>query len=151
VSDAALATTCAVASRFLAVGTPRTIGLVGAGELPRLMLDAHRAYFAPREIRCTDPAVAAALGGRATTIAEACAADIVCVCADGVRIERAWIRNGTHLNVAAYAMVDEEILSVAKVVVSEGTRPGMWGTLGEIVSGVKDGREVDELTVFLAR
>lgn len=113
------------------------------------MLDAHRAWFAPREVRCSDAAVAAALGGRATTIAEACAADIVCVC-DDVRIERAWIRAGTHLNVAG-GTVDDEILAVAKIVVSEGTRPGMWGTLGEIVSGVKDGREADELTVFLAR
>jgi ornithine cyclodeaminase/alanine dehydrogenase-like protein (mu-crystallin family) len=114
------------------------------------MLEAHRAYFAPREVRCTDAAVAAALGARATSLAEACAADIVCVCDDAARIERAWIRNGTHLNVAAGA-VEEEILAVAKVVVSEGTRPGMWGTLGEIVAGVKDGREVDEITVFLAR
>jgi ornithine cyclodeaminase/alanine dehydrogenase-like protein (mu-crystallin family) len=114
------------------------------------MLEAHRAYFAPKELRCTDAQVAATLGGRATTIEEACAADIVCVCDDSARIAREWIRGGTHLNVAA-GTVDDEILAVAKIVVSEGTRPGMWGTLGEIVSGVKDGREADELTVFLAR
>ena len=112
------------------------------------MLEAHRAYFAPKELRCTDAQVAAALGGRHTSIAEACAADIVCVC-DDVRIERAWIRAGTHLNVVA-AKVDDEILAVAKVV-TEAATPGTYGTLGEIVSGVKDGREVDELTVFLAR
>ena len=113
------------------------------------MLEAHRVYFAPRDLRCSDPAVASALGGRATTIAEACASDIVCVCED-VHIERAWIRQGTHINVAA-GTVDDALLSIAKLVVSEGTHPGMWGTLGEIVAGMKDGREVDEVTVFLAR
>jgi len=44
----ALAALGAVASRYLAVGTPRTFGIIGDGELS---LEAHRTWFSPREIR----------------------------------------------------------------------------------------------------
>jgi hypothetical protein len=81
------------------------------------------------------------VNGRHTTIAEACAADIVCVTED-IRIERAWIRQGTHLNVAA-GSVDDELRAVAVVITP--------AILSEIVAGVIDGRTLDEITIFLAR
>ena len=70
-----MAATGAVASRYLAVGTPRSIGLVGSPEDAALSLEAHRTWFAPTDIRCT---VASELG-RTVSLDEALAADIVCV------------------------------------------------------------------------
>jgi alanine dehydrogenase len=152
----AIAAVSAVASRFLAVGTPRSIGLVGCGPRAQDHLDAHRALYAPREVRCADldgaaaDALAATNGGRATSIAEACACDVVCVSRADVTIERAWIRGGTHLN-AVGATLDAALLADAKVVTADlAAEAYMWGTLREVVAGLKDGRELDEITIFLA-
>jgi ornithine cyclodeaminase/alanine dehydrogenase-like protein (mu-crystallin family) len=93
--------TSAIASRFLAVGTPRSIGLIGTGAVARASLAAHRVLFAPREIRIADGPAAQALAdevhGRVTTLSA-----------------------------------------------------GVYGTLGEIAAGLKDGRQLDEITLFLA-
>jgi ornithine cyclodeaminase/alanine dehydrogenase-like protein (mu-crystallin family) len=153
----ALAATAAVSSRFLAVGTPRSIGLVGGGPLARDLLALHRVLFAPREVRCAgaDPAEAARLaaevGGRVTSIAEACACDIVCALASARPIARAWIRGGTHL-VAAGATLEPALLAAAKVVGDGPAPPGthMWGTLAAIAAGHQDGRELDEISIYLA-
>jgi hypothetical protein len=67
---AGVAGIAAVAAKFLAVGTPRTMGLIGLRELAPAILAAQRAYAAPRELRIFDgsPVVAArtaeAVGGR---------------------------------------------------------------------------------------
>jgi hypothetical protein len=68
-----------------------------------------------------------------------------------IRIERAWIRGGTHLD-AGPAALDEALLAAAKVVVGarDVTLTHMWGTLAEVAAGVKDGRELDEITIFVA-
>ena len=68
----------AVASHYLAVGTPRSIGLVGNRDA-LFSLEAHRTWFRPTDVRCTDAAVAAEVGGRVVPLAEALTADIVCI------------------------------------------------------------------------
>lgn len=145
----------AVASKFLAVGTPRSIGLVGCGLDARVLLAAHRVVFAPREIRCADPDAeiaarfAADCGGRATSIEEACACDIVCTTVAGAAlVRRAWIRRGTHLNaMTGTGVLDDDVLEGSKLVTVEATG-ATWGTLGEVAAGIKDGRELDEVTAF---
>jgi ornithine cyclodeaminase/alanine dehydrogenase-like protein (mu-crystallin family) len=135
----------AVASRFLSVGTPRSIGLVAPPRLAELALAAHRVYFAPREIRSIVPVADA----RVTSLAEACACDIVCVADPDVAIDAAWIRRGTHLDVWA-GTLDPAILAVAKLVVTERGSAPIWATLHELAGGIIDGRELDEITVFLS-
>jgi ornithine cyclodeaminase/alanine dehydrogenase-like protein (mu-crystallin family) len=129
-TDTRVAAACAIASRFLAVGTPRTIGLVG-GEphLADLCLEAHRAYFAePRELRR-----AAQVGVRS-----ACAADIVCVLDDDARIDPSWLRAGTHVNLVRGALVapPPRAIRIDRA------------ALAQIVCGHRDGRQLDELTIF---
>ncbi|HTJ40517.1 MAG TPA: hypothetical protein VL463_00415 [Kofleriaceae bacterium] len=119
----ALAATTAIASRFLAVGTPRTIGLVGPSELAELCLDAHRVYFSPTEVRRDDL--------RAT-----CAADIVCIVGD-VTIEASWLRAGTHVNLMRGR------LDGAPRAIFVGN-----DDLAAIVCGLRDGRQLDELTIY---
>jgi hypothetical protein len=131
------AAAAAVASRFLAVGTPYSIGLVLGPELAALALAAHRVWFAPRDLRCTDPRAAAALGGRHVSLAEACACDIVC--AFEVAILSKWIRRGTHVN-ARDVMLDRELATAARVVDDRG--------LVEIAAGRVDGRSLDEITIY---
>lgn len=122
----ALAALGAVASRYLAVGTPRTFGIIGDGELS---LEAHRTWFAPREVRRATPDAPAA----------ALACDIVCIHAP-IAIASAQLRRGTHVNVLAPCMFDPELVAV----VADET------VLGAMAAGLRDGRQLDELTLFVA-
>lgn len=119
----------AVASRFLAVGTPRSIGLVASASDAELALAAHRVFFSPQEIR--------------TTLPDAFACDIVIV-AQALRIDPTWIRRGTHLDVwtGGFPVIDG-----AKIVFDH-PGPGVWASLHELAAGIKDGRELDEITVY---
>ena len=132
--EVARAAAGAVASRFLSVGTPRSIGLVAPLPLARLALAAHRVYFAPRELRSDDPEVAAALGGRATSLAEACACDLVCIARPDAVIAAAWIRRGTHLDAMGAGAgprheLDHDLLGTAKIVVDERASSRQGGEL----------------------
>ncbi len=152
----------AIASRYLAVGTPRTFGIVVESatldEGP-LSLVAHRTWFAPTEIRCAAVAgrnsgniqtdlgtdfehyLAKQTGGRIATLAEALASDVVCVHA-GIQIRATQLRRGTHVNVLSSATIDDELRKLATVADE--------ATLGQLAAGLIDGRQLDELTVFLA-
>jgi ornithine cyclodeaminase/alanine dehydrogenase-like protein (mu-crystallin family) len=139
----------AVASRYLAVGTPRSFGLVVEGgaslDDATLSLEAHRTWFAPTDVRCAGDGaevLAGTLGGRAVTLAEALACDIVCVHASLV-IEPGALRRGTHVNALAPAVALPDELARLATIVHEV--PG----LGELAAGLVDGRQLDELTIFV--
>jgi hypothetical protein len=116
----------AVASRYLAVGTPRSIGLLGPSERS---LEAHRTWFSPTDIR--------------TELPGALAADIVCIHDPAVRITARDVRRGTHLNILVPKFVlDPELAHIAHV--SRETPD-----LGALAAGLVDGRQLDEITIFL--
>ncbi|MEO8702334.1 MAG: hypothetical protein ABI867_19980 [Kofleriaceae bacterium] len=135
----------AVASHYLAVGTPRSFGVILAtaadAELARLSQAAHATWFAPRETRCATLDGSRCDVGTPTSIGEAFASDIVCVHAP-IAIRAIDLRRGTHVNVLADARIDDDLARLATV-----TRevPG----LGALAAGLVDGRQLDELTVFI--
>jgi hypothetical protein len=140
----------AVASRYLAVGTPRSFGIVAAEaggvsvEDMALALDAHRTWFAPRDVRCAAgdaAALAAATGGRVVGVDEALACDIVCIYSHALRIAPSQLRRGTHVNAPADAIFDRELLARAMVTPAAG--------LPALAAGLVDGRQLDELTIFV--
>jgi len=136
----------AIASHYLAVGTPRTLGLVAEPSTyadAALSVAAHRAWFAPRELRCADaPALAEATGGVTASLAETLACDIVCV-HRGLEIHAAQLRRGTHVNLLhGAATIDDELRRLATIF--DETRG-----LGALAAGLVDGRQLDELTVFV--
>lgn len=141
----ALAAIGAVASRYLAVGTPRTLGMIIASpdQLPQaqLSLDAHKTWFAPREIRCAtvDGSRVEAFGAPAT-ITDALACDIVCVHVP-LALEARKLRRGTHINALAACTLDADLVADVTQEV-----PG----LGKLAAGLVDGRQLDELTIFVA-
>lgn len=141
--DQALAALGAVASRYLAVGTPRTLGLVvdaATSAAAALSIEAHRTWFSPSDIRCAGGDVA---GARHVSLKEALACDIVCVHARTI-LDARDIRRGTHLNVlTAAATLGDELAKLAEI-----TRE--WPGLGDLAAGFVDGRQLDEITVFLA-
>jgi hypothetical protein len=139
---AAAAAAGAVASRFLAVGTPRSIGLIGDRMAGSLSLCAHRVWFQPADVRCADTEVAAALGGRAVSLAEALAADIVCIHAP-LAVDAARLRRGTHVNALAAVSLDDELRALATIIDEPTGLPAL-------AAGLQDGRQLDELTVFVA-
>jgi len=131
----ALAALGATASRYLAVGTPRSIGLVVDDPIDaELSLEAHRTWFQPRDIRVA--------GATSTSLADALASDIVCVYTPIV-IAASQLRRGTHVNVLGRATLDDDLQQLATVV---HETPG----LGALAAGLVDGRQLDELTVFVA-
>lgn len=143
----ALAAIGAVASRYLAVGTPRTMGLIIASleqlAAAQLSLEAHRTWFAPREIRCAtvDGSRVEAFGAP-STITDALACDIVCIHAP-LHLEARTLRRGTHINALAACTLDEDLAALAVIT------PEVPG-LGKLAAGLVDGRQLDEITVFQA-
>lgn len=170
----------AVASKHLARKNPRTIGFVGCGVQSRWLLDAHKVLFGALEVLAhdvrSDAAVSFAgeVGGRAVSLEEACACDIVCT-STPVRepvIKRAMIKKGTHINAMGADApgkqeLDPNILFDAKVVIDDwdqATHSGevnvpihdgiydpkkIHATLGEIAIGKSLGRvSDDEITIF---
>ena len=133
----------AIASHYLAVGSPRTLGLIAdpqSVEEAALSVAAHRTWFQPREIRCADlVALADAAGGTLSSLGETLACDIVCVHAN-VEIRAAQLRRGTHVNLLA-GQIDDELRRLATVCEARD--------LGALAAGLVDGRKLDELTVFV--
>jgi hypothetical protein len=144
------AAAAAVASRFLAVAAPRSFGLVidvaTQVEAAALALAAHRTWFDPREVRCAAvgggaEALAAATGGRVASLDEALACDIICVLATYVRVAPASLRRGTHVNVSWGGVLDEELRTLATIL--------REAQLPELAAGLIDGRQLDEITIFV--
>lgn len=131
----------AIASHFLAVTSARSLALVGGDDSVQSLL-AHQTWFSPRDIRCTSGSVAAAVGGRQVPLAEALAADIVCV-HEPITIAAPSVRRGTHVNVLAPVTLDDELKQVATIVDEQG--------LTKLAAGIIDGRQLDEITIFIAR
>lgn len=137
----ALAAAGAIASHYLAVGTPRSFGLVADAatvDAAALSLEAHRTWFAPRDVRST----VAAGPGRVVELAEALACDIVCIHVP-LALGPAQLRRGTHVNALAAVALDPELASIA---IMTHEQPG----LGELAAGLVDGRQLDEITIFIA-
>ena len=117
----AIAAAGAVASRYLAVGTPRSLGLIVHGSestvAAALSYAAHATWFAPRDLRVSGvgaDSLAHSLRGKVVSIEEALACDIVCVHAP-IAIAAAQLRRGTHVNVLAAATLDEDLQKLATV------------------------------------
>lgn len=125
----------AVASRYLAVGTPRSFAVIGDAAAGARSLDAHRTWFAPRDVRSTR----ALDGAHLVSLAEALAADIVCI-HEPIAIAASQLRRGTHVNALAPVELDPELS--AWLVGDE--------ELARIAAGLVDGRQLDELTIYIA-
>lgn len=169
----------AVASKYLAVGRPRTLGFIGCGVQARVLLAAHQVLYTNLELRMADLHADAAerfaseAGGRAVSLADAAACDIVCTSTPSRTpvVQRAWIGAGTHINAMGAdgpgkQELDPAILRDAKVVIDDEHQAHhsgeinvplesgelrvetIYGTLGAIVAGTKAGRTGDEITVF---
>jgi hypothetical protein len=131
--------------------------VIGDGPGADLSLAAHGAWFAPTDLRCTEPAIASpgsagargnaercgvSIGYRIVALAEALAADIVCIHVP-LALTAAQLRRGTHVNALARVTLDDDLRRLAMVVDEARGLP-------VLVAGLVDGRQLDELTVFLA-
>jgi ornithine cyclodeaminase/alanine dehydrogenase-like protein (mu-crystallin family) len=140
-SPRALAAAGAVASHYLAVGTPRNIGLVGGDDAVHSLV-AHRTWFNLGDVRCTSASVAALVGGRRVALAEALTADIVCLYEPMV-LAASQLRRGTHVNALGPIELDDELRALATIVDEPAG-------LAALAAGLVDGRQLDEITIFIA-
>lgn len=131
----------AIASHFLAVTSSRSLALVGGDDSVHSLV-AHRTWFSPSDLRCTSRSVAAAIAGRVVPLAEALAADIVCIHTP-MALAAAQLRRGTHVNALAPVELDSELRALATIIDEAQGLPAL-------AAGLVDGRQLDELTVFIA-
>lgn len=128
-----LAAAGAVASRYLAVGTPRSLAVIGDG---LLSIEAHTTWFTPRDLRSTTGLP----GTREVPLAEALTADIVCI-HEPLAIPAGALRRGTHVNALAAITLPEDLVA---------QRYDEAKDLPALAAGLIDGRVLDELTIFRA-
>ena len=93
--------------------------------------------ISPRDVRST-----IAGPGRVVELAEALACDIVCIHVP-LALAAKQLRRGTHVNVLAAITIDPELAQIAMVT---HENPG----LGALAAGLVDGRQLDEITIFIA-
>jgi hypothetical protein len=152
----AAAAACAVAARFLAVGKPRSLGVICADPLrAAALLAGHRVWHAPSDVRwaggAAGEAALLALGGRAVSVEEALVADIVCVDV-ALQVENRAVRRGSHLNLLAEGAEAEDELARRAQCYGETLEgaPVKTATLGDLAAGLVDGRQLDEITLLFA-
>jgi ornithine cyclodeaminase/alanine dehydrogenase len=170
----------AVATRALLPRAPKSVAFIGCGVQARMFLAAHEALFGKLEWRMADVRTSAAetfaaeAGGRAVSIGEAAAADVVCIATPSRTpvVLDDMVRAGTHINAMGADApgkqeLDPRILLRARVFVddleqaSESgevnvslhdgtlTREKLAGTLGDVVAGKARARlRDDDVTVF---
>jgi alanine dehydrogenase len=123
----------AVASKYLALGQPRSLGFVGCGVQARVLYEAHRVIYGDSlDLYMADANQAAAeafageAGGDAVSVARAAACDIVCTTtpARAPVVQRGWIAPGAHINAMGAdghgkQELDPAILRAAKVVIDD--------------------------------
>jgi ornithine cyclodeaminase/alanine dehydrogenase len=123
----------AVASKYLAVAKPRSLGFVGCGVQARVLLEAHRViYGGDLELRMADvrgeaaAAFAREAGGGVASLEHAAACDIVCASTPSRTpvIARSWVRPGTHINAMGAdgpgkQELDPELLLAGKLVIDD--------------------------------
>ncbi len=124
----------AVASKYLAVEEPRTLGFVGCGVQARVLLDAHRVVYpqSDLELRMADinrdaaTLFAKEAGGKVVSLESASACDIVCTTTPSRSpvVQREWVSPGAHINaMGADAPGKQELhsalLLAAKVIIDD--------------------------------
>lgn len=123
----------AVASKYLARKSPKTIGFVGAGVQARWLFQAHRVVFGDSfEVVASDLDPAAAdrfaheVSGRRASIEEAAGCDIVCTATPSRTpvVRRAWLAKGAHIDAMGADApgkqeLESRILLDAKVVIDD--------------------------------
>lgn len=170
----------AVASRALGKKAPKTLGLIGSGVQARVLLSAHRVVFQGLEVLCADKQADVAqrfaqqLGGRAVSLEEASACDIICTATPSRApiVMREWVKPGTHINaMGADAEGKQELESAltasARIVVDDPaqalhsgevnvplhhgalTEDAIVGGLGAVLAGRVTARTSDsDITLF---
>jgi hypothetical protein len=132
-------------SKYLAVGTPTTLGLVNCDAEQEALIACHELLFGPLEV----------LRSADTSIEEAMAADIVCLPTTAI-FELDWIAEATHLNIMTTGPWSEGMQQLATCTAltylnAATAGPGVsHGLLSEVIHGSVSGRMGEEITALVA-
>ncbi len=130
-------------SKYLAVGSPATLGLIGCGPYSDALIACHTLLFGTLEVQRSED-----IG-----IEEAMAADIVCI-SSSTEFELAWIADATHINVLSdgtWSKGMHELATTTSLTLSAPNPefPAPYGLLAEVIQGVVSGRIGEEITVLM--
>lgn len=132
-------------SKYLAVGTPTTMGIIDCGEHAAFLIECHSLLFGPLEI----------LRGEELGCEEAMAADIVCLTSSS-EFDLDWIAEATHLNVLDTGPWSTGMQALAQTssltyidIATRGPH-NSHGLLADVIVGTVSGRMGEELTALVA-
>lgn len=147
-------------SKYLAVGSPESIGLVDCGAAATWLIECHELLFGKLRFKLAgDNVVDSSWSGGSSTLRcqseEAFACDIVCAPCT-LDFDSNWIAEATHLNLRYQAPGPSASSCVAMAscgVTLESTHAEgvvrSHGSLAEVITGRVSGRMADELTILL--
>ena len=133
----------AVASHYLAVGTPRSIGARRRRRRRALARRASHVVLADATSAARRARLAAAVGGRVVSLAEALDRATSSASTSRWCSRPAQLRRGTHVNALVEIELDASSRALATIVDEAQGLPAL-------AAGLVDGRQLDELTVFVA-
>jgi len=135
-------------SKYLAIGSPDSLGLIVGSEFTAALTTCHTQLFGPLDVIDSD----------VVGIECAMAADIVCLCSS-TEFEMDWIAEATHLNIVddgswsrgMQALAQSCALTYVRAPPStEESRP-RHGLLSDVITGSVSGRMGEEITVLVCR
>ena len=132
-------------SKYLAVGTPMTLGVVNCDAEYQALVTCHGIIFGPLEV----------LRSEDTSTEEAMAADIVCLPAT-TEFAVDWIAEATHLNImdtGPWSEGMQELASSTALTYLSAAAAGPHGSHGlltEVIRGSVSGRMGEEITALVA-
>jgi hypothetical protein len=142
-------------SKYLAIGSPQTIGLTNCGSAAPALYACHEILFGPLHIRIAGEH---ALHGHSDLLEcseeESLACDIVCL-STGEDVSLDWIADATHLNLVDSGPWSASMQSLAaRMAVTWVGKPrhGLGlahGSLADVITGAVSGRVAEEISCLL--
>ena len=141
-------------SKYLAVGTPASIGILAAPTLALPLMAVHRLLFGnDLQFRLLQP-YENITNATATDIEQVCACDILCAPSDA-EIDAYWLADATHVNLQENSVWSPGCASLAQVASatlqcrSNAMVSNLHGQLADVITGKVSGRMGEEITLLL--
>jgi hypothetical protein len=141
-------------SKYLAVGSPASIGLIHCGDAATAIFECHEIVFGCSwQLRIAGNNLLD-VDSLPCDIEEAMACDVVCLPCH-VDFELEWIADGTHINLrntgAGTSVGVARLLQAADITVESQTPPPLlraYSSLQQVITGLVKGRMGEEVTVL---
>ncbi len=142
-------------SKYLAVGSPESIGILTTPTLALPLMAVHRLLFGDDlQFRLLHPCENVA-NATTTDMEQVCACDILCAPSDAA-IDAYWLAEATHVNLTECSLWSPGFTSLAQFASatlqygSNAVVGNLHGQLADVITGTVSGRMGEEITLLLS-